>query len=487
MIKIQDLCIESNQNILACMELLDKNAQGIVFVVDRGRLLGSISDGDIRRAIISGANNNDCIAKYSNKEVVALQVGVSEEEIQKKLSKDIKIIPLLDGKGVVVDYASIFRLRSFPVMEPLLGGNELEYVTDCIKTNWISSQGKYVLKFEEMLQKQCNVDYCLATSNGTVSLHLALVSLNIGIGDEVIVPNLTFGASVNSIIHSGATPVLIDVDLDSWNISPELIRAAITPKTKAIMPVHIYGNPCDMVGIMEIAKKFNLFVIEDCAEALGATINGQPVGSFGHAAAFSFFANKVITCGEGGALVLRDKKVYEKASLMRDHGMLKGKRYWHVDIGYNYRLTNLQAAIGCAQLEQLSDFRKRRINIFKLYDQYLLSSSYFIKQQISIESESSYWLYSLCIKDGVEVDRDTLMKRLALLGIETRPLFYPMNLMPAFKNVVKSLSLDNSELISSQGLSLPTSVILTNIEIQSICKEILYIMKGLLKNNKAKY
>jgi perosamine synthetase len=477
MVKIQDLCIESNQNILACMELLDKNAQGIVFVVNKGRLLGSLSDGDIRRAIISGANNNDCIAKYGNKEVVALQVGVSEEEIQKKLLKGIKIIPLLDDKGIVVDYASIFRLRSFPVMEPLLGGNELEYVTECIKTNWISSQGKYVLQFEEMLQQQCSVDYCLATSNGTVSLHLALVSLNIGIGDEVIVPNLTFGASVNSIIHSGATPVLIDVDLDSWNISPELIRAAITPKTKAIMPVHIYGNPCDMDGIMKIAKEYDLKVVEDCAEALGSEINGQPVGSFGHAAAFSFFANKVITCGEGGAVIFKEKSAYQKAILLRDHGMSKNKRYWHEEVGYNYRLTNIQAAIGCAQLEQFSSFKDKRKKIFSSYDNILIPTGMFKRPLIKKDNCESYWIYTILINK--DVNMDLLAERLRKNRIDSRPVFYPMNQMPAFSNLKIFSSLENSEFISSKGISLPSDISLTKNEISFICKELLNILNEL--------
>jgi perosamine synthetase len=477
MIEIQDLCIESDQDILSGMELLDKNAQGIVFVVDKGRLLGSLSDGDIRRAIISGANNNDIIAKYSNKEVVALQVGVSEEEIQKNLSKDIKIIPLLDSEGVVVDYASIFRLRSFPVMEPLLGGNELEYVTDCIKTNWISSQGKYVLKFEEMLQKQCGVDYCLATSNGTVSLHLALVTLNIGVGDEVIVPNLTFGASVNSIIHSGATPVLIDVDLDSWNISPELIRAAITPKTKAIMPVHIYGNPCDMDGIMDLAQEYGLKVIEDCAEALGAEINGQPVGSFGHAAALSFFANKIITCGEGGAVLFKEKSSYQRAMLLRDHGMSRGKRYWHEEVGYNYRLTNIQASIGCAQLEQLHSFRKKRSKVFSVYDEILIPTGQFVRPLVKDGSSESYWIYTVLIKGPV--DMDLIADKLHKKGVDSRPVFYPMSHMPAFSNLKACNPLENSEFISSKGISLPSDVSLTKNEISFICEEIINILNEL--------
>ena len=471
MIKVKDLCVEADKDILTCMKILDKNALGIVFVIDEGRLIGSLSDGDIRRAIISGAKTYENVAKYCNKKVVSMPIDTPEEKIQKSLSKKIKIIPLLDEKGIFVDFASTFRLHNFSVMEPLLGGKELEYVTDCIKTNWISSQGKYVLHFEEKLQQICKVDYCLATSNGTVSLHLALAALNIGIGDEVIVPNLTFGASVNSIIHSGAKPVLIDVNFETWNISVEEIRSAITPNTKAIMPVHVYGNPCDMQEIMNIAKEHNLFVVEDCAEALGAKIGNKPVGSFGDAAAFSFFANKIITCGEGGAVIFKDKLLYEKGKLLRDHGMSKNKRYWHEEVGYNYRLTNIQAAIGCAQLEQLNYFFKLRQKIFEYYDKFLMPTGLFKRPLVKKGNKESYWLYTVFITK--EVNIDLLIQSLSKNGIDSRPVFYPMNQMPAFKNLNIHNNFLNSTNISKYGISLPSSVSLEFDEIKFICDKLL--------------
>jgi perosamine synthetase len=484
MLKVKDICVEAETSILACLEVLDKYAQGIVFVLENGKLVGSLTDGDIRRALINGANKNNSISPYYNKEVVSFHVNTLDTEVQNALSEKIKIIPLLDDDGKVVDFASKFRMHRYTVMEPLLGGNELEYVTDCIKTNWISSQGSYVNKFQEMLKKECKANYCLATSNGTVSLHLALVSLGIGAGDEVIVPNLTFGASVNSIIHAGATPVLVDVDIDTWNMSTQLIRNAITSKTKAIMPVHVYGNPCDMENIMGLAKECNLLVIEDCAEALGASIGGRPVGSFGDAAAFSFFANKVSTCGEGGAVMFKDADVYQKAQLLRDHGMSKSRRYWHEDVGYNYRLTNIQAAIGCAQLEQIDSFKKRRMEIFDLYDSLLMPSGFFVKQYICQGVNSSYWLYTICLKSGVEINRDVLVDKLQLLGIDTRFIFYPMSEMPAFTNVKKSGDLNVSIDISYRGLSLPSSVTLKENEIQWISKQILNILENMTSISK---
>jgi len=481
----KDLCIKQSENIYSCLALIDKNALGIAFVVDdNGILLGLMSDGDIRRAIIAGANQNDSIEMHYNKSTVTLSIDASETEIQKTLSDKIKIIPLLDNRGVVVDYASIQKLHNYQVMEPMLGGNELEYVTDCIKTNWISSQGKYVLRFEKMLKDQCGVDYCLATSNGTSALHLALLSLGIGAGDEVIVPNLTFGASVNSIIHSGANPVLVDVDLDSWNLSPQMVREAITSKTKAIMPVHIYGNPCDMDAIMKIAEEHGLKVIEDCAEALGASIGFSQVGTFGDAAAFSFFANKIITCGEGGAVTFREKSTYEKAKLLRDHGMSESKRYWHQEVGFNYRLTNIQAAIGCAQLEQFHFFKSQRSRVFSSYDEILLPTGKFIRPKIAENADESYWIYTIIIKG--DLDMNVVANNLSHKGVDSRPIFYPMSHMPAFQNVKICGSMKNSEFISSCGISLPSKAMLTESEISYICRELITVVNTLLSSQKNK-
>jgi perosamine synthetase len=261
----------------------------------------------------------------------------------------------------------IYERDIIPIMEPDLSGNEKEYLIDAVDSGWVSSKGKYVDQFENDLAIFHNVDFALAVSNGTVALHLALVSLGIGSGDEVIVPNLTFASSVNSIIHAGASPVLADVNAETYNIDCENLEKYITPKTKAIMPVHLYGNPCDMDEIHQIAKKHHLLVIEDNAEGLGSKYRGKLTGTFGDAGTFSFFGNKTITTGEGGAIIFQDKKAYEHAKVLRDHGMSPAKRYWHEYIGFNYRLTNIQAAIGCAQLERISDFLENKKAIVERY------------------------------------------------------------------------------------------------------------------------
>jgi perosamine synthetase len=254
----------------------------------------------------------------------------------------------------LVDYSTIYKLRSISIASPLLNGNELNYVTDCLKTNWISSQGKYVKEFERQFELYHENFNAVAVSNGTVALHLALEAIGIGENDEVLVPNLTFAASVNAIIYAKAIPVLVDISKETLNIDLNKIENLITKNTKAIMVVHLYGSPCDMNSIIEISKKYNLKIIEDCAEALGSYYYNRPVGVFGDVSTFSFYGNKTITTGEGGMVLFKDNEIAEKARVLRDHGMSKSKRYWHDFVGYNYRLTNIQAAIGVAQFERLN-------------------------------------------------------------------------------------------------------------------------------------
>lgn len=472
MIKLEELCINYKAVLRDALVKMDSNAQGLLFVVDNLKLLGVLTDGDVRRAMINGKTVEDLICDVYNKNCKHLNKNASVEEIQDSLSNKIKVIPLVDNAGNVVDFSSIYRLHRIPVLEPLLGGNELEYVTDCIKTNWISSQGKYVTKFEDEVKAYTGSKYALAVSNGTVALHLALVSLGIGPGDEVIVPDITFGATLNAVIQAGAKPVLLDVEKNTWNLSIKLLEKHITSKTKAIMPVHIYGVPCNMLEIMKLAKANGLMVIEDCAEALGSTINNIHVGTFGDIGSFSFFGNKVITCGEGGAVIFNDADAYNRAKILRDHGMTPGKRYWHDVVGFNYRLTNLQAAVGCAQFEQLDGFREKRKEIFAWYDKYLLSSGYFDVQELSPGFQPSYWLFTAKLKEKCQINRDDLIDKLSKVGIDSRPVFYPMSQMPPFESYEKHLD-GTSESISLNAISLPTSVYLNEEDIKSISQEVI--------------
>ena len=468
-VKILELSIIKN-----ALLKLESSGLGILFVTNNeNKLVGVVTDGDIRRALINGSNLDNQIKDIMNKNYVSLHVDVDNLKILQSLTEKIKVIPLVDSDGTLIDYSSINKIRKISVASPSLDGNELAYVTDCIKTNWISSQGKYVRKFEDLFSEYHDKRRSLAVSNGTVALHLALVALGIGEGDEVIVPDLTFAASVNAIIYTGAKPVLVDVEHDTWNIDIAKASKYITNKTKAIMPVHLYGHPCDMDTICKFALKNNLKIIEDCAEALGSLYKGKPVGIFGDVATFSFYGNKTITTGEGGMIVFKDENIAEFASVMRDHGMDKSRRYWHTFVGYNYRLTNIQAAIGVAQFERLSELVDAKRKIASIYNKCLEQINYFAIPTERNDCFNSYWLYTFLVKDGAPFKRDDLIEHLSLCGVESRPVFFPMHEMPPYTNYGDSIYLKMSKMVSNQGMSLPSSVILTEMELEHICNSII--------------
>jgi perosamine synthetase len=286
----------------------------------------------------------------------------------------------------------------------------------------------------------------------------------------VIVPDLTFAATINAVLHAGATPVIVDVDPTSWNIDPAAIAAVITPRTRAIMPVHLYGQPADMDAIMALAERHGLVVIEDAAEAAGALHKGRPCGSIGHAGTFSFFSNKVITTGEGGMVVFRDDRAAEHARRLRDHGMNPAKRYWHDEVGFNYRLTNLQAAIGCAQLEQFDGFIERKLAIAAAYRARLGRI-----EGLNLPAEipgmrNSHWMMSIIAElEGAGLDRDAFMARLGKAGIETRPLFYPLHQMPPYRGHAGNREFPHATRLSAHGLSLPSGVTLTDGQLDYVC------------------
>ncbi len=466
---INELIVKANQTLKEALQLIDANAQGICFVTDdSGKLVGVLSDGDIRRAFLNGKNVNSLVSDSMQQQFTALDVSTPIDILQSKLSNKIRHIPLVDEKFHPVDYASHSRLHRIPIMEPLLTGNELAYVTDCIKTGWISSQGSYVKQFEKIIAEFCQMPHALAVSNGTVALHLALEALGIGEGDEVIVPDITFAASINAVIYCGATPVLVDITRDTWTMDISSLEKAITKKTKAIMPVHLYGHPCAMDELISIAKKNNLLIVEDCAESLGAEYKGKPTGSFSDAATFSFFGNKTITTGEGGMILFNDKNVYEKAAVLRDHGMSKQKKYWHEFIGYNYRLTNLQAAVGVAQMEKVETFVNAKRKLAARYNSVFSKQKGIICPAEKDWAKNSYWLYTILIEKEFGISRDELISKLLKNGVETRPVFYPLHIMPPYIKYAGNNKFPNSDYVSQHGISLPSSVTLSDSELTSI-------------------
>ena len=358
---IKSLVCDCNNTLLGAMRVINENAMGICFVIDEfNSLKGVATDGDIRRALLNNVGLDEKIKNILSKEFSYGNINDHYDDLISKITYRVNIIPLVDDNFKVVDFFEYKQNVHFPVAIPNLNGNEFKYLTDAFLSTWISSSGKYIDKFESEFSSYSDCTYGVTVSNGTVALHLALVALGISEGDEVIIPDLTFAATINAVLHANATPVIVDIGKDSWCISPDEIKKAITSKTKAIIPVHLYGQPCDMGAIMKIAKKYNLKVIEDCAEAHGAMYGDKKVGSFGDIGCFSFYGNKVITTGEGGMCTTNNSELNNKMRILRDHGMSATKRYWHDIVGYNYRMTNLQAAIGLAQLERIEDIHKNR-------------------------------------------------------------------------------------------------------------------------------
>ncbi|GAB1536513.1 hypothetical protein ADMFC3_21440 [Geovibrio sp. ADMFC3] len=463
---INSLLCKKTDTIISVMKIINDNAMGIVFVTDgNGKLCGVITDGDIRRALINNVGFDEAVEGLISPSYVFGKINEDYASLLSKISGKVKIIPLIDEQGCVVDFFEYKQNIFFPVAIPNLGGNEFKYLFDAFMSTWISSSGKYIGMFEKNFAGYCDCSFGVAISNGTVALHLALVALGIGEGDEVIVPDLTFAATINTVIHANATPVIVDVDRESWCIDPEAIEKAITPQTKAIIPVHLYGQACDMDRIMEIARKHSLKVIEDCAEAHGAMFKDKKVGSFGDIGCFSFFGNKVITTGEGGMCVTNDPELEARMRVLKDHGMSKTKRYWHDIVGYNYRMTNLQAAIGVAQLERVEEIHKNR----KLYEasyKEVLDNSIFSFQKDLPERKRITWLVSVLLDESL--NRDDYMAKLKENGIDARPFFYPLSDMEVYKPYCR-FETPVTKMLSKQGLNLPTYESLKSIkELKSI-------------------
>lgn len=351
-----------------------------------------------------------------------------------------------------------------PVYQPSLNGNEKRYVLDCLDSTWISSKGSYLKRFEEDFSQKINVSHATSVANGTVALHLALLALGIGKGDEVIVPTLTYIASVNAIHYTGAVPIFADSLKTSWQIDPSDIEKKITSKTKAIMLVHLYGHPCAMDEIMKIANRHNLKVIEDCAEAFGSLYKSLPVGGIGHIATFSFFGNKTITTGEGGMVVTNDKTLINRVSHLKGQGLATHRQYWHDEIGYNYRMTNICAAIGLAQLEQADGFIKRKREIANKYKE-LLNGLPLEFHEESPDVFHSYWMFSILVLDANK--RDKLRDFLLNIGIDTRPLFYPVHTMPMYSKPFQSHLV--AEDLGWRGINLPSYPALSDLEIEQVC------------------
>lgn len=357
-------------------------------------------------------------------------------------------------------------MERIPVYKPDLSGNEKKYVDDCIDSTWISSKGKYVGMFEDAFAKYIGTNYAVSVNNGTIALHLALLMLGIGEGDEVIVPTFTYIASVNAITYTGAKPVFADSSEETWQVDPEQVQKKITKRTKAIIAVHLYGHPCDMDALMGLCNKYGLYMIEDCAEAIGSVYKGKKVGNIGHVSCFSFFGNKTITTGEGGMVLTNEKYLFEKAVHLKNQGLADGYEYWHNIVGYNYRMTNICAAIGLAQLERIDSFLEKKRKIAIKYKENLKTIPVVThKEEKGVVH--SYWMNSIITRSNEE--RKRLNDYLEEKKIETRPTFYPVHMMPMY---LEKGDYHVAEKIGLRGINLPSWPGLSDEQITYICEQI---------------
>ncbi|MBP9759339.1 DegT/DnrJ/EryC1/StrS aminotransferase family protein [Candidatus Dojkabacteria bacterium] len=363
-----------------------------------------------------------------------------------------------------------------PIAEPIIGREELDLVTKTLKSGWISSIGENISKFEETFSKYCGAKYGVATSNGTAALHLCLVSAGIGPGDEVIVPSMTFIATANAVVYTGAKPIFVDSEIETGNIDPDKIESKINKNTKAIIAVHLYGHPANMGLVRFIAHKHKLLVFEDAAEAHGAKYKGKTVGGLSNASCFSFYGNKIITTGEGGMIVTNNKAFANKARALRDHGVSLKRKYYYPWLGFNYRMTNIQAAIGLAQFNKIDEIIERKREISKIYRKYLAT----LVPRITLSNEaewarSVFWMNSILVPPKGKVNRDFLISELKKQGIDSRPFFFPIHKYSRFGKPEK---LPVAEYLARTGINLPSSSNLNEDTIKYICNNIINILQS---------
>jgi perosamine synthetase len=356
-----------------------------------------------------------------------------------------------------------------PVNEPLLNGNELKYVSECVTTGWVSSAGKFISEFEQKWANYCGMKHGISVCNGTVALELAVEILNLPKGSEIILPSFTIISCAQAITKAGCVPVVVDCEPDTWCMDPEQVRAAVTSKTRAIMPVHIYGHPVDMDPILNISKRHNLIVIEDAAEVHGAEYKGRKCGSIGDLSCFSFFANKIITTGEGG-MILTDNDVWaENLRFYRNLCFQQKQRFLHDEIGHNYRFTNIQAALGLAQIEQIEQFVVRKREMAEKYKEGLSG----LPLQLPIEkpwAKNVYWMYGVVLDEARGFDAKGFAQELAKHNIQTRPFFLGIHEQPVYKKMqlFKGIKLPVTEKIARHGVYIPSGQAITDEQIAAV-------------------
>jgi perosamine synthetase len=361
-----------------------------------------------------------------------------------------------------------------PVNEPVLGERELDYVTECIRTGWISSAGRFIQAFEEEWAAYCGMEHGTAVSNGSTALQIAVACIGLEPGDEVIMPTFTIISCASAVVESGGVPVLVDSDPRTWCMDVSQIEAKITPRTRALMPVHIYGHPVEMAPVQELARKYNLVIIEDAAEAHGAEVRGQKCGGLGDLGCFSFYANKIITTGEGGMVLTNSAEYAERLRSLRNLCFRRDRRFLHTDLGHNYRMTNMQAAVGVAQIERVEELVARKRWMGQAYTERLQGIP---GLQLPVEepwAKNVYWMYGLVLDEATGMDAAEFARRLRAVGVDTRPFFLGMHEQPVFhaRGLFQAEAYPVAERLARQGLYLPSGLALTEAQLEQVCEAV---------------
>jgi perosamine synthetase len=444
------VCHKSDSVLSVIEKCLDNGLGTCLIVEDDRRLVGRISLDDIRQALVDGTAIVDPTMEWHLARIGAM---ASLNHLRNDVASDDVLHPVVDPTGHLTGIVVDRSVQPVQVAMPHMTRHEFRSMLDAFISSWISSRGPYVQKFERDFRDFVGARHGIAVSNGTVALHLALVALGIGPGDEVIVPDLTFAATINAVLYCGATPVIVDVDPRTWCMTLASIRDACTERTKAVIPVHLYGRPAEMGPIMDFARERGIAVVEDCAEAHGARYAGRMVGQFGDVSCFSFYANKIVTTGEGGMCLTGSDALAKSLRELRDHGMSPDRSYWHERVGYNYRITNLQAAIGQSQLWRVNEVLQRNARITELYREALDGiPGVRFPPPMGEEYEPVVWL--ACVQVPAD-KRLPLMRAAHVAKIETRPFFHPLSTLPPYG--VYARTCPNSLELSATGINLPTS------------------------------
>jgi perosamine synthetase len=484
--KIGLITFRGNSTIKEVMQGIDRGSLRIAIIVDETkRLIGVATDGDIRRALLSGKKLTSPIQEVMRlNPIIALEGTPAKELLEMMLAKDLLQIPIVDNEGSVVDIALFSELRTIPLSSPDITHKEIEVINQVLATPFLSI-GPKINEFEKRISSYLGTKYAVGVNSGTSGLHLCIRSLEIRDGDEVITTPFSFVASSNCILFERAKPVFVDIEEDSLCINSEKIEEKITPKTKAILPVHVFGHPCKMDKVTEIATKYNLFVIEDACEALGSEYIGRKVGSFGNAAVFAFYPNKQITTAEGGMIVTNDENIAKLCMSMRNQGRAEDSQseVLYDRLGYNYRMNELSAALGVAQMERIDEILKKREKVANFYNERLRKVKGVRIPYVAPNVKMSWFVYVILLESGnfSKRERDRIIQELNKRGIVARNYFPPIHLQSHYVEMFgyRQGAFPITEKITHLTISLPFYNNLSEREIDFICDTVEKIIKNL--------